>query len=550
MGCLQALLPGTSCLKLNSVEQDDTGRIQIAAVSSNSGACCPGCNGVSTSLHSTYSRVLRDLPWHGFKVEIDVRVRRFRCRASNCSRRTFAETLPLVSCRYGRQTSRLSETIRLIGYALGGEAGARLAQRLGMETSGDTVLRRVKSGPVPPVERTVAVGVDDWAWRKGQRYGTILVDLDKHVPVDLLPDRSADSLAAWLQSHPGVVVISRDRSSLYAEGAARGASEAIQVADRFHLVCNLTSAMERVLDRKRTELAQAVEPITTAPVLAESAPPVKIKSKAEEIRDARRQCRMDRYHQVVELFRQGMSQREISGTLHIERKTIRSFLRAGQFPERATPHRKPPQVNAFADFLNRRWKEGCHNATALWREIQTQGYTGGRSMVAQFVAHLRTQGTKYFRKLTCTRPNPKPPSPRQVAMLLARRPETLKDDEQQLLSKLNEGCPEISTLQALAQGFAAVFRSKRSEGLNEWITEVSKAGLTEIARFCKGLACDADAVNAAVTLPWSNGQVEGQVNRLKLVKRQMYGRASFQLLRCRVLPYFASPIALSAPRAP
>ena len=548
---VHALLPDASCLKPNSVEQQDSGRVLIMAATSSSAAYCPACHHASHSLHSRYSRILRDLPWQGSTVELRLDVRRFRCRAMDCARVTFAESLPLVSPRYGRQTSRLSETIRLIGYVLGGEAGARLSERLGMRTSPDTVLRGLKSGPSVHVQGARAVGVDDWAWRKGQRYGTILVDLETHAPIDLLPDRSADSLAAWLQSHAGAEVISRDRAGLYADGATRGAPKAVQVADRFHLLCNLTSAVERVLEHQRTALAKAVGPVISEPPppQADSAPAAKTRS--EQVREDRRQRRVDRYNEVVGMYSEGMSQQAISRTLHMERKTVRRFLRADQFPERATPHRRPPGVNKFQEFLKRRWAEGCHNATRPWHEIQAQGYTGGRSTMARFVATLRTQGTKYFRKTVAPRqPKAKPPSPRQAAMLLARRPEKLKPDEQQQLAKLNECCAGIPILYDLTQGFTAMFRSKKNDALQAWLVEASRAGLPEISRFCDGLLRDAKAVNAAVTLPWSNGQVEGQIHRLKLVKRQMYGRADFDLLLRRVLPYVPASVNLSPKRSP
>jgi transposase len=546
---VQALLPDPCGLKLNSVVHQDGGRVLIAASAAASFACCPACHHASRALHSRYSRVLRDLPWQGATVELRVDVRRFRCRDDNCPRVTFAETLPIVAARYGRQTSRLSETIRLIGYVLGGEAGSRLSKRLGMATSPDIVLRRLKVGPTVEVRGAKAVGVDDWAWRKGQRYGTILVDLESHSPIDLLPDRSADSLAAWLQLHPGEEIISRDRGGIYADGASRGAPQAVQVADRFHLLCNLTSAVERVLEQKRTALAKAVVPVMAEPAPAPVDPVPKAKSRVEQDRDDHRQRRVDRYNEVMGLHLKGMSQQAISHALHIQRKTIRRFVRAGQYPERAVPHRRPPGITTFQEFLCRRWVEGCHNATKLWHEIQDQGYTGGRSTMAKFIATLRTPGTTYFRPTATPRQKQtKPPSPRQAAMLLARRPEKLKPDEKQLLAKLNECCPEIPILYDLTQGFATVFRGKQSAALQTWLDQARGTGLPEIGRFCDGLLRDAKAVTAAVVLPWSNGQVEGQIHRLKLVKRQMYGRAKFNLLRCRVLPYVAAATVTLSPQ--
>jgi transposase len=548
---VQALLPDPSCLKLNSVETQASGRVLIVAAAIGSVACCPACHHTSHSLHSRYSRALHDLPWQGSTVELRLEVRRFRCRSHDCPRITFAEALPAVAAKYGRQTGRLSEAVPAIGYVLGGEAGARLSDRLGMATSPDTVLRRLKAGPSVEVRGARILGVDDWAWRKGQNYGTILVDLESHAPIDLLPDRSADSLATWLQSHPGAEIISRDRGGIYADGATRGAPQAIQVADRFHLLCNLTSAVERVLEQKRTALAKAIVPVTPEPTPPPNDSSPKARSRLDQDREYRRQHRVDRYNEVVGLHRRGMSQQAISLTLHIQRKTIRRFLRAGRYPERATPHRRPPGMNKFQEFLVRRWSEGCHNATKLWHEIQDQGYTGGRSTMAKFIATLRVPGTTYFRTTAAPRQKEaKPPSPRQAAMLLARRPEKLKPAEQQLLAKLSECCPEIPILYDLTQGFAAVFRDKHSDTLQAWLNQARGTGLPEIGRFCDGLRRDEKAVNAAVILPWSNGQVEGQIHRLKLVKRQMYGRAKFTLLRRRVLPYVAAPVTVSPQSAP
>src|SRR5665213_582743 len=547
---VQALLPDPVSLKLKLVQEQDEGRVLIVVAAAGSSARCLECARPSHSVHSRYCRVLKDLPWQGSTVRIRLEVRRFRCGYRDCSRVTFAESLPLVAQRYGRQTSRFAETLRLIGYVLGGEAGARLSRRLGMHTSPDTVLRRLKNGPAVPVKGIRVVGVDDWAWRKGQSYGTILVDLEQHTPIDLLPERSAESLAAWLRLHPGTEIISRDRASLYAEGAARGAPQAIQVADRFHLLCNLTSAVERVLEQKRTALAKS-EVVLPAPEPLQADRAAAIPTRTEEMKERRRQKRLARYNEVITLSRDGMSQQGISRTLHIGRKTVRRFLRAGQFPERAIARRKPARVNAFKDFLNRRWAEGCHNATQLWHEIQAEGYAGGRSMVACFVAALRTHENKCFRRTVHARPHKaKPPSPRQAAMLLARPPEKLKSDEQQLLAQLTAACPEVSTLHALTQGFANVFRSKKSDALQNWLAEATASGLPEINRFCDGLLRDASAVTAAVILPWSNGQVEGQIHRLKLVKRQMYGRAQFKLLRCRVLPYVFGAATPSHQRSP
>jgi transposase len=542
---LQTLLPGGACLKLRRIRHRD-GRVSIIATAVSPAADCPTCGRSSRCVHSRYWRRLRDLPWQGFPVDLRVRVRRFRCRGRDCPRKTYAERLPLAMARYARQTARLSETIRLIGYVLGGEAGSRLTARWGMATSPDTVLRRVKQGSAVGVLPAKVLGVDDWAWRKGQRYGSILIDLERHVPIDLLPDRSAESFESWLKEHPGIEVISRDRAGAYAEGAKNGAPEAVQVADRFHLLCNLTSAVERSLEPRRallrTVASEASNPAPAAMPAPQSPLP---KTRYQQRKDERRERRLERYNQVIELHRQGMSQSEIGRQLHLQRKTVRRFLRAGRFPERSAPHRQPPRVNTFHDRLQQRWNEGCHNATQLWREIQGRGYSGSRSMVAKLVSEFRTSGTKYFRQ-RAVQPEVKTRdlSPRQAAMLMARRPEDLSTDQQRTLAKL-ETSPEIATMHDLVREFRALLRGRREEDLPKWTDHAIASGLPEMKRFAETLLRDQSAILAAIRLPWSNGQVEGQVHRLKLIKRQMYGRAGFLLLKRRVLPPCARSDALS-----
>ena len=383
-----------------------------------------------------------------------------------------------MAVKHGQQTSRFSETIRLIGYALGGEAGCRLAKRLSIRTSPDTVLRRVKQKSIPESVPPKYVGIDDWAWRKGQRYGSILVDLETHRPLDLLSDRSADSFAAWLKQHPTVEIISRDRAEAYADGATRGAPNATQVADRFHLLCNLTSAVERVLESKRSELSKAFESEESQypPLTAIKEQPSK--SSAQRRSEERRECRLERFNQVTTVHRQGMNKKAIAQTLQIGRKTVARFLRSGQFPERATPRRHAPRVNHFRTYIESRWVEGCHNATQLWHEIQSKGYAGGRRMVARLVATLRTPGTKYHRKLSSPpKTKSKRLSPRQTAMLMARRPEKLDASEKQLIDRLEKCCPAVANLRPLVRSFSAVFQNKDAAALQPWIEQANSLGL-------------------------------------------------------------------------
>jgi transposase len=405
-------------------------------------------------------------------------------------------------------------------------------------TSDDTVLRRVRQQSVPDMRPVQNLGVDDWAWRKGQSYGTILVNLDLHRVVDLLPDRCSESLSNWLQEHPEIVTVSRDRSGLYAEGATVGAPQAQQVADRFHLIVNLSATMERVLEERSRELIlppveEATPPSPPTPGIAGSEDTSASPSKSQ----LRRQRRLERYEEVTALFNAGHSQAAIGRMLGIERKTIRRWLRRGHFPERKPAHRPPPKVNEFAEYLQQRWGEGCHNASRLFREIRQKGYMGKRSMVARFVAEWRSPSQS-----TRTRA-PERIAPKHAAILVTRAADQTTSEHQQLLDRLTVQCPEVYDLRNIALGFRAALKAEHAGPLRQWIHNAKRCEFGAVVRFAYGLQQDISAVAAAVEMRWSTGQVEGQINRLKMIKRQMYGRAGFPLLRARVLPYTAAGFA-------
>jgi transposase len=497
---------------------------------------CPACDQASRRRHSVYLRSLKDLPWQGCAVELRLKVRRFRCHNAACARKIFAEPIPEVARSQARRTTRVAEIIRLIGYTAGGLPGSRILQRLAIPVSDDTVIRTVKQSHSAPVADPIrSVGVDDWAWRKGQNYGTILVDLDKHRVVDLLPDRTTEGVTRWLEAHPSIEIVSRDRCGIYAQAAQQGAADALQVADRFHLLMNLSAAMERALEERSSELCFAADGQESDPVVAPPKEEKKI-TLAEQRKQQRRARRNELYKRVIELHGLGYTQCAISAEVGIERKTIRRWLRAGQFPERKPPTGRRSHVREFHDYLQQRWNDGCHNATRLFEEIRTRGYRGSRQMVSHHVSSWRTRprsrSSSKKKKLDRI-------APKHAAILACRPEERLSEQQRALFEQVAVHCPTLRWMRTLAMDFREAIRSQNREGMINWIRTAAHTGIGPVARFSYGLKKDLGAVIAAVETPWSNGQIEGQINRLKAIKRQMYGRAGFHLLRARVLPYHA-----------
>lgn len=528
----QTVLPSDSLI-LDKIERTDDRFVLHAHIQQK--VHCPGCNRESRYRHSEYERRLQDLPWQGCAVELRLKVRRFRCRNPACIRKVFAEPIPEVARAYARRTTRVGEIVRLIGYTAGGLPGSRILHRLALSVSDDTIIRAVKRCNSDSGEDLIrALGIDDWAWRKGDSYGTIFVDLDRHRVVDLLPDRSTDTVRSWLERHPAIQIVSRDRCGIYAEAARHGAAEALQVADRFHLLMNLSAAIERALEERSSELCLAAE---AAPVVVESQPePEKPRTLAEQRKQQRRDRRHQRYEQVLELYQQGYTQRAISVEMSIDRKTVRRWLRAGHFPERKPTSRKS-HVRDFNDYLQKRWNDGCHNATRLFEEIRLRGYRGSRKMVSQHISSWRIRPRS--RSTSIKKRRLDRVAPRHAAILACRPAERLSEQQKLLLDKVAVNCPTIRWMHNLAMDFREAISSKDKDGMLNWIWTAAHSGIGPVVRFAYGLRRDLGAVIAAVETPWSNGQVEGQINRLKAIKRQMYGRAGFRLLRARVLPYQA-----------
>lgn len=405
------------------------------------------------------------------------------------------------------------------------------------------------------IETTPGVlGVDDWAKRKGQTYGTILVDLEQHRPIELLPEATAEALAAWLKAHPGVEIISRDRATIYAQGASEGAPDATQVADRFHLLQNMTDMLKRFLDHQPKILQetakQAAEQAAAKlshETTSSEAPDALVNvtlgvepgeaAQAEPAQSDKPSCeREQRFAQVKTLQQQGWSQRKIARHLGLSRPTIRRYWDYQTYPHPVQGHQSTSTVLTYFDYLTERWLAGCHNRQQLYQELQQKyQYKESYSSIRRAVRHIINQTGQQPNTGKTTEFAIRPLSARQAAWLLISPPDKLKPEQETKRQLLCDISTTVDQAYQLAQSFASMIRERKASTLDSWLDEAAKSGITEFKNFVASLRRDYQAVKAALELPWSNGQTEAQVHRLKLLKRQMYGRANFDLLRRRVL---------------
>lgn len=522
---------------------------------------CPLCLQEAVRVHSRYRRTVADLPSGGRRVVLSLLLRKFFCDTVQCRRRIFTERLPDFIQPWARLTDRLSRSLEAIGFATSGEAGSRLAPQVGMSVPPTSLLRRMMAHPIPAPATVSHVGIDDFAFRRGRKYGTLLVNLQSHRIVDLLPDRTTQSAATWLATHPEVELISRDRGNDYAAAARQAAPQAIQVADRFHLVKNLAEAVELALARGWAEIRRGSELSEGQrnPLIEQGAeeeirpaaaqgwrPPVPL--HRQQLQVARQAERMKRYEQVISLRSLGLKPTAIARRLGKSERTVRRWLAVG-VPERQRRRRKRSHFDAYAPYVLHRWQDGCHNGLQLWREIQAQGYRHSARMVYQFLHTLRAGAIPVLPPLPTEHQQsvpkkqaPAPPaspletlSARQAVWLLVRDPSALDQTEQETLRVLRQSSPRVQTLYQLVQDFVHMVRYRQGEKLDTWLSQAASSHLPDLRRFAVGIERDKAAVVAGLTQRYSNGVVEGHVNRLKLIKRMMYGRAGFALLRQRVL---------------
>lgn len=507
---------------------------------------CPQCKVQSFSLHSHYVRQLTDLPWHGVFIRIHLQTRKFRCRNELCQRKVFCERLPKVVECYGRKTIRLQELFGVLAFVLGGEAGAKTARKLGLRISGDTLLRRIRRTSTPDFESVRVLGVDDFAFRRGQRYGTILVDLEKRKPIDLLPDRESKALSQWLKQHPEIEIISRDRAGAYADGARTGSPQANQVADRWHLLRNLGEAIERALQNQSKAITNASEMVRQKQIcqskcFIESGEGAMLSSRQKTPSLPTDNLRLERFRQVHHLFESGTSISKIGKRLKMSRMTVYRYLRFQEFPTRAKIKERGSRLQPYLNYLHRRFAEGCQNATQLWREVVDQGYQGKPAMVRRYIRNLRRRISQVESKDLKNKEIENSfatPSVRRTVILLLNKVETLKEEEKIFVETLVSNNQEVQKISQLGLEFQKMIREKQSQNFTSWLEDSAKCGIKEMAGFAWGLKQDKKVVTESMNSEWSNGQVEGQVNRLKLIKRQMNGRASFDLLKARVLHQF------------
>ncbi|QNP75584.1 ISL3 family transposase [Streptomyces roseirectus] len=487
------------------------------------GAVCPDCGRFSTRVHDSYRRRLKDLPLAGQSVVILLTVRRFLCAAPDCPRRTFAEPFTRLTTPYARFTARLGHVLERVGLALAGRAGARLAGQLGFPVGRMTLLRRVMALPDPQPVTPRVLGVDDFATRRGQTYSTVLTCGETHRVIDVLPTRDSGPLAGWLAAHPGVEIICRDRAGAYAEGARIGAPDAIQVADRFHLWQGIGRAVETCVAAHRSCL-NAPTPVPKK----EAESPGDTPAPAGPDPDGRRARRKKAAHALVhELLDQGHSRRAIARHLGWSLNTVLRYARVPHWQDTLRENRpRPTRLDPYKPYLEQRFAAGCTNVTRLHRELLDQNAPVTYQMVRAYIATLRAA--------PATAPPP-PPTVRQVTGWLTRHPAALSEEERTALKNVLARCPELDAAAGHVHAFGEILTNRLGHTLPAWIDAVDDSQLPGLTGFALHLHRDFDAVTAGLTLHWNSGGTEGAVNRIKKIKRQLYGRAGFELLRKLIL---------------
>ena len=552
MELLQALLPSTRLLRLTSYSlSSEERRLRLNLISTQTEVPCPICGQLSHRVHSRYERTLADLTCVEFSLTLMIQVCKFFCPNPDCYRCIFTERFPEVAAPWARKTRRLVERLQVITLALGGQAGARLCTHFGLSGCGSTLLNQLQPRPLLTFETPKRLGVDDFAFRKGQTYGTILVDLETHRPIALLADRKAETLAEWLTSHPGIEIVSRDRSKTYKKAIDIGAPDAIQVADRFHLVKNLSETLKTALWSYRPELtaatlAQHQAIITACPeevVVVSPMPPVKLSDDRPQRAQLAQERRIEQQKTIKKLSAQQWLQADIAKKVGVSTRTVQRFLAQPDFPEKHLyPVSGESILTPYKQQVISWWNAGIRRTSVLMTLLEPLGYTGTRRTLQRYIRCLRSaqgfppgraRGTKSGAKVVDLQAPPL--TPRRAAYLLVLRPENRGAEETELLEQIAKQHPDLMMLFDLTQEFLKLIRQQKGKAFDTWILKALTCKIQPLRKFAEGLMDDYAAVKAAIMTTVSNGPVEGLNNKLKMLKRQMYGRAGLDLLAKRFI---------------
>ncbi|MGC5322334.1 ISL3 family transposase [Micromonospora arida] len=499
---IKTLFPQLSSLVIDEV--DDQGPVLRARARTPTVAVsCPQCGQPAERVHAYHRRRLADLPVGGRGVIIDLRVRRLLCPTESCPQRTFREQVPALTYRWARRTRELTGLVGDLAVVAAGRAGSAVLSRLGVRISRSTVLRVLMAMPISQAPVPAVLSVDDFALRRGRCYASLLISAVTHRRVDVLPDRKAVTLAVWLREHPQVKVVCRDGSAAYAEAIRDGAPQAVQVSDRWHLWNNLAKAVEKT-------------------VIAHSRCWHDIPARPGQALDQRTR---ERHAAVHTLLDQGVGLLECARRLGWALNTVKRYARASTADDLQRPPRyRQTLVDPFRDHLRRRRADDPKVAVSrLLDEIRELGYAGSANLLVRYLNQGRAEAERT------------PPSPRRLVSWLMTRPENLPAHHHSHLHDLLATCPQLSVLARRVGEFAALLVGRRGEDLDARVAAVDADALPALHGFVHGLRMDLPAVVAGLTLPYSNGPMEGANTKVKLLKRQMYGRAGFALLRQRIL---------------
>ena len=497
----------------NAVSDGESLVIPIRATSTSSP--CPLCGAFSDRVHGRYDRRLADLPISGRRVVLTLRARRFRCEAALCRRRTFAERFDgNILKPWARRTARLDEIVHCLALALGGRPAASFARRLSVEVSNDTLLRAVRKRGAPSFAPPAVIGIDDWAWRRNHRYGTIICDLERRKTIALLPDREPATAEAWLAARPQIAVVARDRGGGYALAAQRALPKAVQVADRWHLMENASHAFLDAVRKSMRQIRAAIGATTVNPELL---------TAAEKLQYQGYLCREETNAAILAMSKEGAAIKEITRRTGYSRGLVRKVLRG----QRSDIFRvRQGSLEAYLPWLDEQWAAGRRNGCALWRDLKLRGFRGCLRVVSEWSGRRRRAEKMDAGALSRT------PSARTIARLLTVGRDRLSKAETVTVAAIESGVTLLVEAREVVADFQGIIRGKALAELDPWI-ERAKTSL--VAAFANGVTKDKAAIAAAISSGWSNGQTEGQICKLKLVKRQMYGRGNLDVLQARVI---------------